>query len=154
MPNYKNDSKFYKTLTLDGKRVKIPPNGVFSSNVEIDLSLTTDISKTDSTPTIVSKPKQPDPIAVSTASDYKRIEEALTILHKDIQGIKKYISETVDKRQAVLKTAIETVNTAVNELEKYVYEGEWQEINMPIVVVEDEAKKGINITDLIKEQQK
>lgn len=151
MPNYKNDSKFYKTLTLDGKRVKIPPNGIFSSNVEIDLSLTTDILKTDSNPTIVAKPKQPEP--VSTIADYKKIEEALVILHKEIQSIKKYISETVDKRQNVLKTAIETVNGAVNELETYVYEGEWKEDQMPIVVIDDEKKKGINITDLLKEQQ-
>lgn len=188
---YKNTSKFYKQLVLNGRRVNIPPNGIISSERELDLSVYTYLSKTDDKeePTVsyVDERKKSENV---NSEQYEKLEKALLILNekslserkirdiikeeltsspkieeaelenlaKELKEIKQRLKEspieeilnditqlkekssTVDRRQHVLKDAIDEVNDAVMQLEKYVYEGDWDS-NTNIVIVDDETQK-------------
>jgi hypothetical protein len=205
---YKNSSKFYKRLVVNGRRINIPPDGIFSSDKEFDLEIHDFLTKAGDTdePTVQYNDDKKK-IEVVDQSKYEKLEQAVLVLHKKIpttEDIKKsiqevldstpkveqeeletlakqlkelkttltenpnaqlaqklteieeYVKTTLDRRQHVLKDAIDEVNAAVVNLEKYVYEGDWD--NLPIVLAEDdepingeEAKDtGPSIEDILK----
>lgn len=191
MPNYINTSKFYKILTINGKRIPVPPNKTVFSPEELNLEIHDYLKLSDDTtqpyvPTVKDKPK----IKVVDKDQYEKLEQAIISLHKHIKEIttlsendvnvliKKYLDSTptieeeelqrlaknlkdleeninsqpintlitdinemkdlfntIDRRQHVLKNAIDEVNEAVINLEKLVYENDWDP--NPIVVVDD-----------------
>lgn len=190
MPNYKNKSKFYKQLTISGKRINVPPGQVFFS--DRDLGSTYDfLELVNDSPTFKPKTEEPKKVEVVEKSDYRKLEKAILILNdkiekmpkqiqtlidetlestpaveqeelerlaqklqeiekiigdndhvaniaKEISETKDYIKNTIERRQEILKNAIEEINQAVASVEKYVYEGDWN--NLPIVI-EDEKKE-------------
>jgi hypothetical protein len=203
MPNYKNKSKFYKQITVNGKRINVPPGQVFYS--ERDLGTVYDFFEpVNDNPTFQPKKEEPKKVEIAEKNDFRKLEKAILILNdkiqrlpetieskvieilestpaveqeelervakkiteienllgdnpvanlaKEITELKEYVKSTVERRQGILKDAIEEINQAVSGLEKHVYEGGWD--NLPIVVEEDKKDDtGPSIEDILKENK-
>ncbi len=156
MPKYKNVKEFVQPLTVNGKRLIVRPGEVVSVDKELDLSFTPFLQKvTDDTPTsqvaskvtkpIVTPVKQvpnvvPDINEIKrTIEDIKKSSDSITEEHQkynsSIEARLKHIEDTqgiVLKRLDVLKTATETVNQALRNVEEIVYNNE------TFVIEEDE----------------
>lgn len=77
------------------------------------------------------------------AQDLKGLKDSLTEnpnaqLAQKITELETELKQNINRRQHVLKDAIDEVNKAVVSLEKYVYEGDWD--NFPLVVVDDKEE--------------
>jgi len=201
---YKNISKFYKHITISGKRVNLPPNGVIESDRELELEIYDFLEIVDNNVKVTVIPREDKKkVEIVGPDQYKKLEQAIIKLYEQIptlvkqtleetptiekeemetlaielkklkeslsenpnanlaekiNSLEKYLRDTIDKRQHVLKDAIDDVNNAVVNLEKFVYEGDWD--NLPLVVIDDtkeepkeDPKKedtGISIEDILK----
>jgi hypothetical protein len=154
MPNYKNISKLYKVININGVRTPIPPNGVFYSDKEIDLKIFDFFQITnDKTNVKESVKKLPvvkddvDNLINNIKSMIITKDEIKQIIEQDYQKTVMEKLSLVEKRQGIIKNAIDEINKSLLALEDYVYNNEQY-------VIEDANKSSnISIMDIINEQK-
>jgi hypothetical protein len=141
MPKYQNVKDFVQPVNIEGKRLFIRPKQVFQTSKVLDLTyfpfleevaedvqLTSGITAAPVKPKVVSDESVKDlraeidrltkmitDMAINTESD-----AAEEILEKRLADIEQKQS-VFDRRQNVLKEAVETINEALKNIEQEVY---------------------------------
>lgn len=149
MAKYKNIKEFVQPVNIEGKRLFIRPGQIFQTSKILDLSyypfLELVADDTQLTAGIVAAPEKPKMISDDSVkelrSEVERLSKMLTemAVNTESDAAEKALNDRLDlieRRMNVLKTAIDTVNAAVSNIEQEVYFN-----NNFVVMVEDEEKK-------------
>jgi outer membrane murein-binding lipoprotein Lpp len=149
MAKYKNIKEFVQPVNIEGKRLFIRPGQIFQTSKVLDLSyfpflelVADDVQLTAGITAAPEKPKMvSDDSVKSLRAEVDRLTKMMSemAVNNESDEAEKAVNErldTIERRMGVLKTAVETVNAAVSNLEQEVYFN-----NNFVVVVDDEEKK-------------
>ena len=134
MAKYKNIKEFVQPVNIEGKRLYIRPGQIFQTVKPLDLSyfpfleLVPDETKLSAG--IVAAPEKPK---VVSDESVKELRTEIERLHKMVADmainnesdaaeeiLEKRLAE-IERRQTILKDAVETINEAMRNMEQVVY---------------------------------
>jgi len=128
MPKYTNTKQFIQPIMIEGKRLLVRPNQTIQTSKAIDLSIYSFLELAPDDREISNVAESKNQLVVDKAK-----EDQIAELKTHIENLTKKVEEpvvsqdilqrleTVEKRQKVLKDAIDTLNTALSNLESEVY---------------------------------